>query len=87
MKNTGTKEVKKQERTIVGKVVSNKMNKTVIVEVSHQERHPIYGKTVKKRSHIAAHSEEVLALGTMVTIVEVKPISKTKHFIVRKGNA
>lgn len=70
-------------KDIVGTVVSVKMNKTVIVEMVHMFRHPLYRKAVKKTKHTAAHYEDMeLSLGDTVKLLETKPISKTKHFRV-----
>ncbi len=80
----GTKEIEKKGRKdITAKVVSMKMQKTVIVEMVHVSRHPLYRKAVKKTKRFAAHVENMeLAVGDMVKVLETKPMSKTKHFIV-----
>jgi small subunit ribosomal protein S17 len=75
---------KTHAKEFTGKVVSNKTSQTVIVEVIRQMRHPIYGKTVNRTNRIAAHAIEEIAVGSRVIIREVKPISKTKHFIVKQ---
>lgn len=62
-----------------GKVVSNKMNKTVVVEVERLVIHPIYKKRVKKVNRFAAHNDIDLKLGDTVEIVQTKPYSKTKR--------
>ena len=73
----------KQKKEFIGKVVSIKMKHTVVVEVEHLSRHPLYKKTVKRTKHFAAHYEgDKVAVGDTVTIQETKPVSKTKHFIV-----
>jgi small subunit ribosomal protein S17 len=80
MKQEAKKQVKK---VITAKVVSTKMNKTVIVEIVHVSRHPLYRKAVKKTKRFAAHVENgEVAEGDMVSLVEIKPMSKTKHFMV-----
>ncbi len=61
-----------------GKVVSTKMNKTVIVEVERLVVHPMYKKRVKKTNRFAAHNEIEIKLGDTVEIVQTKPYSKTK---------
>lgn len=73
-------------KQLTGTVASVKMNKTVIVEVSHNFRHPLYKKSVERMKRYACHNESLaLAIGDKVTIAETKPISKTKHFkIVEK---
>lgn len=80
----GTKEIEKKGRKdITAKVVSMKMQKTVIVEMVHVSRHPLYRKAVKKTKRFAAHVENMeLAVGDTVKVLETKPMSKTKHFIV-----
>lgn len=73
----------KQKKEFTGKVISIKMKQTVVVEVEHLSRHPLYKKTVKRTKHFAAHYEgSNVAVGDTVTIQETKPISKTKHFKV-----
>jgi small subunit ribosomal protein S17 len=70
-------------RTFVGKIVSAKTPKTVIVGIEHTTRHRLYKKAVKRTRHFAAHNESlVLAEGDQVKIGETKPISKTKRFMV-----
>ncbi len=65
-----------------GKVVSTKMNKTVLVEVERLVVHPIYKKRLKKTKRFAAFSDQELAVGARVEIVETRPMSKTKRFKV-----
>lgn len=65
-----------------GKVVSTKMNKTVIVEVERLVVHPIYKKRVKKTNRFAAHNEIDVKLGDTVEIGQTKPYSKTKKYKV-----
>ena len=66
-------------RTLSGKVVSDKMNKTVTVLVERRVKHPVYGKIINRSSRIKAHDEQnQCRVGDMVTIAETRPISKTK---------
>lgn len=66
-------------RTATGRVVSNKMDKSITVLVSRRVKHPVYGKYVTKSSRLHAHDENNdCQEGDTVTIREVKPISKTK---------
>ena len=66
-------------RTVSGRVVSNKMNKTISVEVVRRVKHPIYGKYVMKTSRVHAHDENnECNQGDMVTVAEHRPLSKTK---------
>jgi small subunit ribosomal protein S17 len=69
------------QRRIVGRVVSNKMNKTITVLVERSEKHPIYGKILRRSTKLHAHDEKGQCKeGDLVAIVETRPISKTKHF-------
>ena len=66
-------------RTLLGKVVSDKMDKTITVMVERRVKHPVYGKILTKSSKIKAHDESNDArLGDVVTIAECPPISKHK---------
>ena len=68
-------------RTVTGKVVSNKMDKSIIVLIERRVKHPVYGKIVKKSTKIHAHDANNECLpGDEVTIKEVRPISKTKSW-------
>jgi len=63
----------------VGIVVSNKMEKSIVVEIERKEKHPIYGKFVKKTTKFAAHDEKNdCGIGDTVKIMETRPISKNK---------
>ncbi|HWB98137.1 MAG TPA: 30S ribosomal protein S17 [Bryobacteraceae bacterium] len=65
----------------VGEVVSIKMQKTIVVEVSRRVPHPLYKRIVGKRKKFYAHDEESTAkLGDVVRIVECRPLSKLKHW-------
>lgn len=69
----------------VGKVVSNKMTKTVIVAVEYTRTHPIYKKAMKRTSKFAAHDERnECQIGDIVRIEESRPLSKTKRWVVRE---
>lgn len=74
----------------VGTVVSNKMDKTVIVRVSRLAEHPLYGKRIKKAKKYVAHdAENTCRIGDEVRIRETRPLSKTKRWelveIVRRA--
>ncbi len=72
-------------RQVVGRVVSNKMDKTVIVLVERLVKHNFYLKYVRRRTKFAAHDEEnVCQIGDQVSITESRPISKTKRWRVNK---
>jgi small subunit ribosomal protein S17 len=67
----------------VGTVVSNKMDKTVVVAVENRSPHPKYGKTIVKTRRFKAHDEEnICQEGDRVRIQETRPLSKTKRWIV-----
>ena len=65
----------------IGVVVSNKMQKSIVVEIERREKHPIYGKFIKKTSRFMAHDEkEEGNIGDTVRIMETRPLSKRKHW-------
>ena len=65
----------------IGVVVSNKMGKSIVVAVKTQEKHPIYGKFVKKTTKFVAHDEKnECSEGDTVRIMETRPLSKTKNW-------
>ncbi|MFN8512479.1 MAG: 30S ribosomal protein S17 [Thermomicrobiales bacterium] len=69
----------------VGRVVSDKMEKTIIVAVEYTRPHPLYKKAMKRTSKFAAHDEQNLCkIGDIVRIEETRPLSKTKRWIVRE---
>ncbi|MFC1909925.1 30S ribosomal protein S17 [Chloroflexota bacterium] len=64
-----------------GRVISTKMNKTVVVEVVTQKKHPLYKKTVKKMNNMKAHDEKnVCVEGDLVKIEETRPLSREKRW-------
>jgi small subunit ribosomal protein S17 len=71
----------KAARTVSGRVVSSKMDKSIVVLVERRVKHPVYGKYVKRSTKIHAHDENNdCQPGDEVTIREVRPISKTKSW-------
>ena len=73
--------MKKTSHELVGKVVSDKADKTITVLVETYKKDPLYGKRVKYSKKYAAHDEKNEAkVGDTVRIAEVRPLSKTKHF-------
>jgi len=65
----------------IGEVISNKMNKSVVVAVKTKMKHPMYGKFVNKTSKFYAHDEEnTCGVGDTVRIMETRPLSKTKKW-------
>ncbi len=80
-----TTEAGKNKRQLTGKVVSEKMNKTVTVLVQRQVTHPVIGKVVSRSRKYHAHSEANSAhLGDTVVIEECRPISRTKSWTVAR---
>ena len=70
-------------RTRVGKVVSDKMDKTIVVMIERTVRHPKYGKIMKRRTKIHAHDEnQVCHIGNIVKVRESRPLSKTKSWVL-----
>ena len=68
-------------KTRVGKVVSNKMDKTIVVAVADNVKHPLYKKIVKRTKKFKAHDEQnVCNIGDRVEIMETRPISKDKRW-------
>jgi len=85
MAEKATKEKKKSiERTKVGVVVSNKMQKTVVVAVENTFMHKMYQKYVKRTSKFMAHAENPLNIGDRVIIEETRPLSKRKRWNVKE---
>ena len=69
----------KKGRTVTGKVISDKMDKTVTVLVERRVRHPLYGKYINRSSKLHAHDEKnECKVGDVVTVYETRPLSKTK---------
>lgn len=68
-------------KTRVGKVVSNKMDKTIVVAVETSEKHPLYKKVMKTTYKLKAHDEENVAqIGDIVEVMETRPLSKDKRW-------
>lgn len=83
--NNSKKTVKSTSVCLEGTVVSDKMQKTVVVEVERTFRHPIFGKVIKKQKKYKVHDpEELCKLGNFVRIKQVAPISKTKNMVLDK---
>lgn len=69
----------KVQRTVTGRVTSNKMEKTITVAVERRVRHPLYGKYVRKTTKMHAHDEDnTCGIGDKVTIAQCRPLSKSK---------
>ena len=79
-------------RVWIGRVVSNKMNKTVVVEIERSVIHPLYRKVLRRVTTFKAHDEDnACKIGDRVRMVETRPISKDKHMrvveVVEKGQS
>ena len=78
--NTETRNYRKVQR---GYAVSDKMDKTVIVEVEDRRKHPLYGKVITHTRRVKAHDElNEVHVGDLVRIMETRPLSATKHYRV-----
>lgn len=80
------------KRTVTGRVVSNKMDKSVSVAIERKVKHPLYGKYLRRTTKIMAHDEDnACSEGDLVTIAECPPLSKNKSWrlveIVERANA
>lgn len=69
----------KRTRTVTGKVVSNKMDKTITVMIERRVKHPVYGKYITRSSKLHAHDENnECGIGDTVVVAETRPISRSK---------
>ena len=84
MAETQKNEKQGSERTKVGVVVSNKMQKTVVVAVERLVEHGMYQKYIKRTSKFLAHAENPLNIGDRVVIEETRPLSKRKRWNVKE---
>lgn len=76
-------ETNKTKRVLVGKVVSSKMNKTVVVKIERVVPHPLYGKYIRRSSKVLAHDEAgICREGDTVQVQSTRPISKRKAWLV-----
>ena len=74
-------EVRGMRKTRTGVVVSDKMDKTIVVEIRTRVRHPLYGKIMNRTNRIKAHDEEnQCGIGDTVRIMETRPLSKDKRW-------
>ena len=71
----------KSQRAVIGTVISDKMNKTIVVQVERKVKHPLYGKYVRRFSKMYAHDEDnTCRVGDLVKIQQSRPLSKTKRW-------
>ncbi|MCB9883115.1 MAG: 30S ribosomal protein S17 [Planctomycetes bacterium] len=81
MDSTDNKAARNVRRTVQGQVISAKMNKTIVVRVERLEKHPLYGKYLRKRSKYYAHDENQEArTGDTVVLCQCRPLSKLKRW-------
>lgn len=75
--------MRERRRTLVGRVMSNRMDKTVVVSVETLGRHPLYGKVIRRRKKYKAHDgDNACQIGDLVRILESRPLSKEKRWVV-----
>ncbi|BDX34140.1 hypothetical protein TUM20985_46870 [Mycobacterium antarcticum] len=81
-KNTESVEtVRGQRKTRIGYVVSDKMQKTIVVELENRSKHPLYGKIIRTTTKVKAHDENGAAgVGDRVSLMETRPLSATKRW-------
>jgi small subunit ribosomal protein S17 len=76
-----TEETRGYRKTRRGYVVSDKMNKTIVVEVEDRVKHPLYGKVIRRTTKVKAHDElNTAGIGDLVLIAETRPLSATKNW-------
>lgn len=90
MAEAQTTEKQSRQKELIGYVVSNKMQKTIVVEVTRQKSHPLYGRVIKRSKKFYAHDEQGQAqIGDVVRLRETRPLSKLKRWnleeIVRRA--
>ena len=72
-----------QKRVLIGRVLSNRMDKTVVVQVERTKRHRLYGKVITTRKKYKAHdAENTCQIGDLVKIIESRPLSREKRWLV-----
>jgi small subunit ribosomal protein S17 len=75
--------MKEQKRVLVGRVLSNRMDKTVVIEVERKRRHRLYDKVIANRKKYKAHDEEnACQIGDLVRVIESRPMSREKRWVV-----
>jgi small subunit ribosomal protein S17 len=81
-KNTpATPKPRGRRKTRIGYVVSDKMQKTIVVELEDRMRHPLYGKIIRTTKKVKAHDENSIAgIGDLVSLMETRPLSATKRW-------
>lgn len=76
-----SEEIRGNRKTRTGKVVSDKMDKTIVVAIRQRVKHPVYGKILNRTKRIKAHDENnECRIGDVVRLMETRPLSKEKHW-------
>ena len=76
-----TEKPRGRRKTVIGYVVSDKMQKTIVVELESRVPHPLYGKIIRTTKKVKAHDEEQIAgIGDRVSLMETRPLSATKRW-------
>lgn len=74
-----------ERRRLIGRVTSDKMEKTVVVEIERRKMHRVYKKVIKSTKKVYAHDESnAIEVGSVVQVVESKPLSKSKRWVVEQ---
>ena len=77
--------MREQRKRLVGRVTSDKMQKTVVVSVENLKRHPLYNKVIRQTTKYKAHNpNDVAKMGDLVQIIEAQPMSRDKRWAVEK---
>ena len=75
--------MREQKKVLVGRVLSNRMDKTVVIEVRQRKRHRLYGKVINVRKRFKAHDEDnACQIGDLVKMIEFRPLSREKRWLV-----
>jgi small subunit ribosomal protein S17 len=75
--------MRERKKVLVGRVLSNRMDKTVVVQVERRKRHRLYGKVITVRKKYKAHDEDnSCQIGDLVSMVEFRPLSREKRWMV-----
>lgn len=75
--------MKEQKRVLIGRVLSNRMKQTVVIQVERRKAHPLYGKVITDRKKYKAHDEDnACQIGDLVKVIEARPMSREKRWLV-----
>tara|TARA_B100002052_G_scaffold155025_1_gene141281 strand:- start:10379 stop:10690 length:312 start_codon:yes stop_codon:yes gene_type:complete len=83
--NSANEQARAAKRTLVGRVVSNAMDKTIVVSIERRMQHPLYGKYVKRSTKLKVHDADNTGnVGDWVEIVEGRPVSRSKSWFLSR---